>query len=128
MTDHDCGRHGRLARPCDAFTGGQAARGTQAQWEISSHQLPWLVVSLRDTNGSRYGVNSCARQASVPAPGGRAALDHRLMAVTLEGSFRSTTLAVSTEQSSEIRRLSGATYRRISSSINSLPSARKNIQ
>jgi hypothetical protein len=41
MTDHDHGGcHGRLARPCDAFTGGLAARGTPSQWSIFSHQLP----------------------------------------------------------------------------------------
>ena len=41
MTYHDHGGcHGRLARPCDAFTGGLAARGTRSLWSIFSHQLP----------------------------------------------------------------------------------------
>jgi len=45
MTDHACGCHGRLVRPCDAFTGGLAARGTQARWEIAFHHLPerWRI-------------------------------------------------------------------------------------
>ncbi len=53
MTYHDhAGCHGRLARPCDAFTGGLAARGTRSLWEISSNQLPNLPTKASSMSWS----------------------------------------------------------------------------
>ena len=54
MTYHDHeGCHRRLARPCGAFTGGQAARGTRSHWSISSHQLPQAEDSDRTPDPGR---------------------------------------------------------------------------
>jgi hypothetical protein len=48
MTDHDHGGcQGRLARPCDAFAGGQAAPGTRSHWAICSHQLPKNLSKIK---------------------------------------------------------------------------------
>jgi hypothetical protein len=62
MTEYVCGCHGRLVRPCDAFTGGPAARGTQ------SRAPPWYNQGWPVVATAEKAVGLVRVLCSPPAP------------------------------------------------------------